>query len=916
MSNESITITQSINSAAVAAGGSVGLNAGGLIQGNLEVDGNVVIDGLLTVGADTDGKDVRFWGETASKYVLWDASQDKLIITGDLQVDGTTTTINSTVVTIEDPVFTLGGATAPTTSDSKDRGIEFHYYDTDASAGKKGFFGWGNSDNAIKFLLNCADPSGSEIFTGDLAEVHTGDLFAGDGTSNLNFIVGRSSAGQTSGFKLLRGLGDFSSNSHNNFGLIVTDYGLAVSKFTDPGANATGRADYLTIADGGNVGIGTSSPSEALEVDGNIRLSFGGRIDAGGGGLGFASLSNYSSPLTITGTPIKFEYYDGAAYSEGFRLDSSGNVGIGTTAPAARLDLTTSLSSGATLDLFKSALTSYPSNTNIKGAYIELTDDANAGGCAVFGVDVDITHAKNHGSNRIYGVHSVLDGTGSNNQYAGYFESDAAINYLGDHGQSATLLVNGKGTGHLFRVEDSDTAVFTIVDGGNVGIGVAAPSAKLDLAGSDNTLAKFTRDSGEGAIKVQGSDGGHYAYLGSGTARSVLNSSNELAFSTGGTEVVRINAYSQVGIGTDSPGGTLQLHSALTRQLLFTNPTEGSAGSQGTYMGTGVNTKHFRLVNQEAGNITLGTNNTHCFEIDDDGNVGIGPVDSFAPSARLHLATAGGAAQLRLENTDAQSWDFYSFNDDNLYINDAGGTRLAITDDGEVGINKASPAELLHVYGETAAKILVEGDASGAVDSVGLRVKARGAYDWFTGIGSTATGASGSSYVIANGTDANTNIRLLLDTSGRIGIGTLSPEATLMISGADDKDTGPNIALRGDSANQVESGRIRLQESASYQGGYVHYNGDTNKLNIGVHDASDSVISSDRNVLTIDRTTGTVEMDRGTTELPFFDYKATTASDADSSISTLTTSGATTHHIQVDINGTKAWIAVSTNNPS
>ena len=88
MSNESITITQSINSVTVAAGGSVGLNAGGLIQGNLEVDGNVVIDGLLTVGADTDGKDVRFWGETASKYTLWDASQDKLIITGELQVDG------------------------------------------------------------------------------------------------------------------------------------------------------------------------------------------------------------------------------------------------------------------------------------------------------------------------------------------------------------------------------------------------------------------------------------------------------------------------------------------------------------------------------------------------------------------------------------------------------------------------------------------------------------------------------------------------------------------------------------------------------------------------------------------------------------------------------------------------------------
>ena len=42
----------------------------------------------------------------------------------------------------------------------------------------------------------------------------------------------------------------------------------------------------------------------------------------------------------------------------------------------------------------------------------------------------------------------------------------------------------------------------------------------------------------------------------------------------------------------------------------------------------------------------------------------------------------------------------------------------------------------------------------------------------------------------------------------------------------------------------------------------------------------------------------------------------TATADANSSISTLNTSGATTDHIQIDLNGTKAWIAVSTNSPS
>ena len=38
---------------------------------------------------------------------------DNLTVTGDLTVNGTTTTVNSTTVTIDDPIFTLGGDTAP-----------------------------------------------------------------------------------------------------------------------------------------------------------------------------------------------------------------------------------------------------------------------------------------------------------------------------------------------------------------------------------------------------------------------------------------------------------------------------------------------------------------------------------------------------------------------------------------------------------------------------------------------------------------------------------------------------------------------------------------------------------------------------------------------------------------------------------
>ena len=61
------------------------------------------------------------------------------LIEGNLTVNGTTTTVNSTVTTIDDPIITVGGDTAPSSDDTKDRGVEFRYYDSQA---RLGFFGW------------------------------------------------------------------------------------------------------------------------------------------------------------------------------------------------------------------------------------------------------------------------------------------------------------------------------------------------------------------------------------------------------------------------------------------------------------------------------------------------------------------------------------------------------------------------------------------------------------------------------------------------------------------------------------------------------------------------------------------------------------------------------------------------------
>ncbi|BCU95666.1 MAG: hypothetical protein CM15mV10_0380 [uncultured marine virus] len=58
--------------------------------------------------------------------ILIDPNDDRdvsglVTIRGNLQVDGTTTTVNSTVTTLDDPIITLGGDTAPASDDGKDR---------------------------------------------------------------------------------------------------------------------------------------------------------------------------------------------------------------------------------------------------------------------------------------------------------------------------------------------------------------------------------------------------------------------------------------------------------------------------------------------------------------------------------------------------------------------------------------------------------------------------------------------------------------------------------------------------------------------------------------------------------------------------------------------------------------------------
>ncbi len=95
------------------------------------------------------------------------------------------------------------------------------------------------------------------------------------------------------------------------------------------------------------VGIGTASPSEKLEVDGNIKLNqygrsiyFGSTVnEIKGDSSNFLYKSFSKAEWDNAGTYTNSSYVFKQSGSEVFRIDTGGNVGIGTTSPSEKLDI-------------------------------------------------------------------------------------------------------------------------------------------------------------------------------------------------------------------------------------------------------------------------------------------------------------------------------------------------------------------------------------------------------------------------------------------------------------------------------------------------------------------------------------------------------------------------------------------------
>jgi hypothetical protein len=155
-----------------------------------------------------------------------------LTLSGDLTVNGTTTTINSTTVTVDDPIFTLGGDTAPASDDNKDRGIEFRWHN--GSVAKVGFFGYDDSAEVFTFIQDATNTS--EVFSGSAGNVAFGNIAGTLTTASQTNItgVGALNAGSiTSGFGAIdNGSSNITTTGTISFGSL-TDGSITIADIKD-----------------------------------------------------------------------------------------------------------------------------------------------------------------------------------------------------------------------------------------------------------------------------------------------------------------------------------------------------------------------------------------------------------------------------------------------------------------------------------------------------------------------------------------------------------------------------------------------------------------------------------------------------------------------------------------------------------
>jgi len=433
---------------------------------------------------------------------------------------------------------------------------------------------------------------------------------------------------------------------------------------------------------------------------------------------------------------------------------SNNNVGIGTTAPGAALQVkgasNKELRLGSTAGLFSNS--TYFTDLATLGSAINLT--APSDGTYKHSIFSYTNTGGNDDNLGIFARNDLKIVVGAVADRGMIIKTGGNVG-IGTTGPGSRLVVQGSGTTSAtsgLNVTKSDgTSVLFVRDDGRVGIGTTTPAVALDIH-STTGMQNYRYNAGTL---------GGYILVGHSNSNTV----GTMTYLTSGQEVGKILAQAVNGSSFQTTGG-----------VYWYTDQDHSLNKLGTSM-------QFKVTPNDSATAITALTATNA------GNVGIG---TTSPSEKLHIA-GGATGNVRVDSGGGYYGSFVqAISSTGLKIgNDDYSGYMFFADTGNVGIGTTTPGMKLDVYGahvegqglarfdSTSASIIVLNSASGANDAM-VRFKNGNTDKWFAGY----EGTSGNYAISTGGVTELLSVQSDGDViigSGNVGIGTTGPQTRLEI---------------------------------------------------------------------------------------------------------------------------------------